>query len=331
MAAIVLAAGRGSRLDPFTRTIPKPLLPVLNVPLILWTALALHRAGIVEFHANVCHLPDAFAAVQRLSEQGGPRLHLVSEPLPSGPLGGVVACRRAVPDAKDYLVVSADALTDLDLAALLATHRRSGADLTLVTTLVEDAHRFGVLDLDADGFVIRMREKPAKAGPLEDISCGIYVMSRQLLHSLTPPDNGRPYDFAELVTTLLACGRRVATHRLDGQWSDIGTPEALLAANLAYLRSPQQRRATGLRALGTNGLWSGQDRTLPPDTRITGPVVLGQDALVEPGTELARVVIGPGSHIGAGCTLVDTVLLPGASVPAGTRAISQIIERPGRT
>lgn len=331
VAAIVLAAGCGSRLAPFTRTVPKPLLPVLNMPLLLWTAVGLHRAGIPEFHANVCHLARAFTPVQRLSEQGGPRMHLVSEPVPSGPLGGVLACRRVIPEAENYLVLSADALTDLNLTALIATHRRSAADLTLVTTRVEDAHRFGVLDLDADGYVVRMREKPAKIAPFEDISCGIYVLSRQLLHSLTPPDDGRPYDFADLVTTLLSHGRGVATHRLDGQWSDIGTPEALLAANLAYLRSPQHREATGLRALGTTGLWSRNERLLPADTRITGPVLLGQDAVVQPGTELARVVIGPGAHIGAGSTLVDTVLLPGASLPAGTRAVGRIIDRPGRT
>lgn len=331
VAAIVLAAGRGSRLSPFTRTTPKPLLPVLNLPLILWTALALHRVGLQEFYANVCHLPGSFTQARTLSELGGPVMHLVPEPAPSGPLGGVLACRRAVPDTDDYIVLSGDALTDLDLAALLATHRGSGADLTMATTRVRDAHRFGVLDLDSDGHVIRMREKPSDVAPFEDISCGIYVLTQHLLRTLVRPDNARPYDFSDLVTGLLQKRRCVATHRLNGQWSDIGTTEALLAANLSYLQRPDRLTGVGLRPLDTAGLWTGHDSDAPTGTRVLGPVLLGPDAVVQPGTELTRVVIGQGAYIGSGSTLIDTVLLPGASLPADTKAVARVIDRPERT
>lgn len=325
VAGVILAAGRGRRLAPLTDAIPKPLLPVLNLPLLLWAMAQMHQAGIDSVCANLWYRPEAFAEFRDICLQRGPRLIHVKEPRPTGPLGGALSCRDALANAADYVILSGDALSDIDLRQLVVAHRRQGAELTMTVQQVPDASRFGVLTLDTDGYVHAMREKPHDACPLEYVSCGVYVISHRLLARLTLP-SAEPYDFVHLVTTLLAAEQPVATYRHGGSWSDVGTPQALRDANRSYLSSDRLQQVATCRVTTSTGeIWGNLSVDSTPDLRVSGRVLLGSEVRVGTEVALRDTVVGTGSEIGSRATVVGSVLLPDTVVGAGERIVNRIL------
>jgi mannose-1-phosphate guanylyltransferase/phosphomannomutase len=325
ISAVVLAGGAGSRLTPFTRTIPKPLLPVLNLPLLLWTMARFGRAGLATICANVCYLPDAFQDVQAMSEGLGPRLRIVREARPTGPLGGLISCSPALPESDTCVIVSGDALYDIDLRALIAAHRRSQSDLTLTTRLVQGAERYGVLDVDPHGYVVRMREKPQTVRQWEHVSCGLYVMSRQLLSSLTPREDSEPYDFIDLVSSMLASRSRIATYELQS-WHDVSTPADLLAANMTYLSTDNLTQIASRRARSSHGeLWTDASIPVPRQMNVAGRVLLGKGATVATSARLSNVVVGAGATILSNAEISSSVVMPCATVLSGARVSNEVV------
>jgi NDP-sugar pyrophosphorylase family protein len=311
LAGVILAAGRGRRMAPFTDREPKPLLPVLRLPIMLWAMAQLHRAGVSQVRANVSHLAGQFEPLAALCAETGPALRLVVEPRPTGPLGGLVSCRAALPVAADYVVMNGDALNDIDLTALVARHRRCGAELTIAVTAVPDASRFGVLDLDGADRIVGMREKPAIVRPTEFVHTGVYVISHGLLAGLDLPTRPGEVNVDVLVRDLVAAGRPPAAYRHAGFWSDLGTPEALLDGNLRYLAGPWPARLAG--------------PAPPPGARVAGAVLLGPDVDLDAGALLDTCVVGSGCRVGAGATVRRSVLLPGAGVGPGERVVGTVV------
>jgi len=311
---VILAAGEGRRLRPVTEHLAKPMVPVLNVPLLFWTAAALTEAGTTGLVANIHTRPSQLRdAADRLRERDGIELDLVAEGRLSGPAGGLAACRGLLPAADCCLVVSGDALTEVDLGEVVARHRAAGADLTIVAKRVPDAHRFGVLSLDGDK-VVGLLEKPADPPPGSVVSCGVYVLSARGLARLDPAAD-EAYDFKHVVPAFLAEGLSVRAHRTDSYWTDVGTTEALRQANIHALRTTALDRVAA--PAGRGELWWQGDVTCGEDLITTGPVLLGADAVVGDGAEIEQSVIGAGARVGAGARIRNSVVMPGAIVPAG--------------
>jgi mannose-1-phosphate guanylyltransferase len=323
-SVVILAAGRGKRLSPLTDSLPKPLLPVLNLPLLLWATARLSRVGMRDVFVNVHYLAAAFQQVAAICESYGPRLHLVHEGRPTGPLGGVISCRSKLPDSDICLILSGDALYDIDFQQLVAAHRASGSDLTLTVTGVRDGQRYGVLDIDENGFVTNMREKPRNVRPLENISCGIYVMSMRRMARLTFSGE-TPYDFVDLVSSMLAAGDSVFTYNIE-TWRDVGAPRDLLDVNLAYLRSKHLPAVASLCHVSSMGeIWTSGETTAPSGVIVKGRALLGDRVTIEPGAILCDVVVGTGATINAGARLTSSVVLMGASVLARADVTKQIV------
>lgn len=311
---VVLAAGAGTRLRPVTDRLAKPLVPVLDVPLLYWTVAAVGGAASPGLIANVnAHAGQLRAAADHLRQRHGVTLRLVAEESLTGPAGGLVACRDELPDADCHLVVSGDAWTDVDFAAVVAGHRAACADLTIVATTVPDPWRFGVLELAGDE-VTGMVEKPSGARTGAVVSCGMYVIGARALRRLDRGDEAA-YDFRHVVPALLADGLRVRAHLTDRYWTDVGTVEALRSANLHALRhapdfvARQDERDAGL--------WRTGPSTLDPTSKVLDTAFVGAGAHVGPGVVLERAVVGAGCVVGPGAHIRDSVLLPGAVVPAG--------------
>lgn len=323
-SAVILAAGRGYRLSPLTDIMPKPLLPVLNLPLLLWATARLRNAGLHEVYANVHYLSDNFREAVAVCDDYGPRLRLVREARLTGPLGGVISCREFL-ESDICLVLSGDSLHDIDFRSLVAAHRFSGSELTLTTARVRDGWRYGVLNIDHDGFVTSMVEKPRGAlMPLEHVSCGTYVISKLRLAQLAVRE-AEAYDFVDLVSSMLAAGEPVASFPIDG-WSDVGTSTDLLNANLTYLRSAYLDMAAALCSSSPTGeIWMSSADSAPPRVRVVGRALLGVGATVEPGVMLQDVVVGAGARIGADAEVKNSVLLPGARVCSRARVVGQVV------
>jgi mannose-1-phosphate guanylyltransferase len=315
VAGVVLCAGMGTRMGALTKSVPKPLLPVLNGPL-LWWSLGRMRPVVGRVALNVHHLPEAFVDTAGLAEVHGLRVDLVRETSLTGPLGGVLACRHALAQARDVLVLAGDGLYDADLARMIEQHRRSDAELTIGTASVADGSQYGVVSTDARGRVTRMREKPPGVGPTPDASCGVYVVSRHLVERFAPAI--APLDWIDVVPTLLAEGAEVRAARVQG-WHDIGSPRGLLETNLALLAGPAVSRVARRLHEASASVWfQGADAPDVAGVRFEGRVLLGEGVELGPRALLHDAVIGHGARIGADAVVRDAVVLPGSRVPAGS-------------
>jgi NDP-sugar pyrophosphorylase family protein len=211
---VILAGGTGSRLKPFTFTIPKPLVPIGEMPIIEILIRQLAGQGFQRVTISVGHLAQLIRAVCGDGSQWGVDIDYVEEDQPLGTAG----CLALLEDLDDnpILVVNGDTLTDLDFAAAVREHPE-GAGITICTNRREVAIDFGVLEVGEDGVLHRYREKPT----LEYlVSMGVYVVSSWVIRDYIPV--GERLDMPDLVRTLMKDGHPVRTHHAEAYWLDLG-------------------------------------------------------------------------------------------------------------
>lgn len=333
MKAMALAAGKGTRLFPLTGEVPKPMAPVVDTPLIehIFDLLAAH--GVEEVHVNVHYLADALlGAYGEESRVNGMKVHLDREEKLLGTAGGV---RRLSGEFDDtFVVVSGDALTDVDISDLVAFHKEKEALATIALHRVFDTSEFGVVEID-DGDNIRgFQEKP---DPKEAISTlantGIYVFEPQALEYI-PEDTF--FDFAkDVFPRFLENGERFIGYQGDFYWSDIGTLEAYRQAQYDVLSDKVRVKIPGEKRNGS--LWVGEDAQIHPSASLQGYVVVGRDAVIGRDVTLAGdVTVGSDCWVRPGATIKSSILLPGASVGDGAYLEDCIVGhgydvRPGET
>lgn len=223
MKGVIMAGGRGSRLMPLTNHIPKPLVPILDKPVMWYIVKLLKRAGIEDVVVTLGYLGDEIEKAFGDGSALGVRLTYVREDKPLGTAGGVKNAQAYLDE--DFVVVSGDAYTDFDLAGLIDYHYQKGGLVTLAAYTVDDASRFGVIVADENGLVRSFQEKPVH--PLSrTVNTGIYVCDRRLLHLI--PDG--TVDFAKDVFPRLL--GNIYAKECDGFWSDIGTLPTYYQTNL---------------------------------------------------------------------------------------------------
>jgi NDP-mannose synthase len=216
MEAVILAGGKGTRLQPYTNEIPKPLVPIGNRPIIEILLRQLHKSGVIKAHIAVNHLADQIVAVLGDGKGCGLEIAYAEEERPLSTVGPI-ALIKGLPE--HFVVANGDVLTDLDVARLFESHIRSGACLTVATQRRSERIDFGVLESDAENQVIGFQEKPQYKF---DVSMGIYVFSRRILE-LVPA--GKPYGFDQLILELLKRNEKVTQYPYEGFWLDIGRPD----------------------------------------------------------------------------------------------------------
>lgn len=237
ITAFLLAGGRGTRLLPYTTVLPKPLMPVGEVPVMELLLRQLARDGIRDVIVSVGHLAELIEAYFGDGARFGLRLRYQHEIEPMGTAGPLryVECWG---DSGALLVLNGDLLTDLSFADFSAHYTGSGAIAQVGTVRRTEHVQLGVLDLDDDGLVRGYSEKPIRT---YDVSMGVYIISRAV-RDLIPSEG--PFDMPQLILAALARGLRVTSYRHEGVWLDIGRPEdhrlavEMMAEDPARLRPP---------------------------------------------------------------------------------------------
>ena len=225
--AILLAGGRGTRLRPFTAMLPKPLVPVGDVPIVEILIRQLQRAGFTDLVLAVGYLGELIEAYFHggRSEDLGVRLSFVREREPLGTAG----CLALVPDLDHtFLVVNADLLTTFDFRGFVAHHQTRGADMTIAATERRERLEWGELEATPGGRLTAYIEKPERTSW---VSMGIYACEPSVLGSM---NRGEPLDIPDLATRLLADGRVVEVFRSDDYWLDLGSPQDYSRANREF-------------------------------------------------------------------------------------------------
>jgi NDP-sugar pyrophosphorylase family protein len=228
--AVVLAGGRGTRLAPLTVTVPKPLLPLGERPIIDVLISQLAAAGARRVVVCLGYLAPLMQAFLGDGGRWGVALETVIE---AEPLGTAGALRTIAGLSDDFYVVNGDTLTDLDFAALAAAHRAADAWASLFTPWVDEKIDYGVVSLDEDtGALTGYLEKPRRG---YHVSSGVYVLSRRML-GLLPPAGA--FDMPDLIRAAMAGGRRVLAHPAAAYWKDIGRLDHYEAATRDFEADP---------------------------------------------------------------------------------------------
>ena len=224
--AVILAGGKGTRLRPFTITLPKPLVPIGDESSVLEIVLRqLALQGFGSATLAIGHFGELIEAYVGDGSQFGLAIDYAREQEPLGTMGPVVQVADRLPE--HFLVLNGDTLTDIDYAALLEAHAASGAPITVATAQREARIEFGVLDVE-EGRVTGFREKPSIP---YWVAIGAYAVSREALRRYPV---GAPLGFDELMRDLIARRTLPASYAFDGYWLDIGRPEDYDRANVEF-------------------------------------------------------------------------------------------------
>jgi mannose-1-phosphate guanylyltransferase/phosphomannomutase len=271
------------------------MVPIAGKPCIEHIVDLLAQHGCHDVIVTLAYLPQAIRAHLGDGSSLGVEVRYSTEDVPLGTAGSVKRVGELLDDT--FLVISGDALCDVDLGRLLAFHRARGAIATLAVKPVADPLEFGVVVAGDDGRIERFLEKPGWGQVVSDlINTGIYVVEPEALASV-PADE--PYDFSrQLFPALLAAGAPLYAHRLsaDEYWQDIGTLEQYARANRDALEGRVRLRIAGVRLDGN--VWLGEGATLADPAQVEGPAAVGSHVTIEPG---ARV--GPLTCLGPNCVV----------------------------
>jgi mannose-1-phosphate guanylyltransferase len=317
-----MAAGLGTRLRPLTYGLPKPMVPLANRPVMEHILRVLGSHGFDHAIANLHWFPELIRDRFEDGSELGIELTYSYEEELLGTAGGV----RNVAEyfgSEPFLVMAADALTDIDLAALRAAHEANDGIATLAVKRVPNVSEFGVVIVDADGRIQGFQEKPDPAEALSDLaSCMIYMLSPEIFDYF--PD--RPaVDFAlDVFPALLDNDVPFHVHEIDAYWNDVGSLPEYLQGNLDALTGRVRVELEG-ELLEPSG---GDAAVETGEPGVSGRVLVAEGCRIDPTARLdGPLVIGPGSTVGAGSRVKESVLLPGADVPEGALVAGAVYGR----
>ncbi|HTT87616.1 MAG TPA: NDP-sugar synthase [Acidimicrobiales bacterium] len=323
MKAVVLLGGEGTRLRPLTYTTPKQLLPVVEVALLERVLDHLAAGGVDEAILSLGYRPDAFSAAYPDGVASGIKLTYVVEDSPLDTAGAIRFAARSAGVEDTFVAVNGDVLTDLDVAALVATHRRRRALATVHLTAVDDPSRFGVVEIDEDGRVLAFVEKPPPGeAPSNLINAGTYVLEPEVLGAI-PGD--RPVSIERETFPALVPTGRVHAVPTDDYWLDAGTPAAYLRAHADLLDGTRPGAPAPGARCASAGVW------VLGSPRVEGEVrpysLIGDAAAVSEGAVVESSVVGAGGRVDGGAVVRGSVLLPGAHVRAGATVTASVLGR----
>ncbi len=289
MKAVVMAGGEGSRLRPLTSRRPKPLAPVANKPVMEHIVDLLRRHGITDIIATLHYLADEIESYFGDGSAFGVKMRYVVEDTPLGTAGAVRLAADMIGD-EPFLIISGDALTDLDLTALIADHTDSGAVATITLQRVTNPLEFGVVIADENRHITRFLEKPSWGEVFSDtINTGIYVLERSVLDYM---ESGKSYDFSrDIFPRMLHEGKLISGYIASDYWTDIGNLQQYQQANQDALNGKLECEIAGTQA--TPGVWIGDGCRVDSQAQLIAPVVLGRNVIVEAGA-----CVGPETVIG---------------------------------
>lgn len=321
MKAMILAAGKGTRVRPLTYDLPKPMIPILGKPVMAYLIEHLHKYGVTEIMVNVSYLHEKIEEYFGEGHQFNVQIGYSFEgyttdegevvPQPLGSAGGMKKIQEFGGFFDDTtIVLCGDALIDLDIKSALFEHRRKGALATVITKEVpwDKVESYGVVVTDADGRITQFQEKPRREDALSNCaSTGIYIFEPEVI-DLIPAD--RPFDIgSELFPLLAEKGLPFYAQVRGFNWIDIGSVkdywevcQSVLMGEVANLHMP------GIQI--NDGLWVGLNTSIDWEgTLIEGPVYIGSGTRIEAGVHIVGPTwIGHGSHICANAKIVRSVL-----------------------
>lgn len=343
MKAMIMAAGVGSRLMPLTTNISKPMVPVANLPAMAHIVNLLRYHGVTEAVANLHYKAEAIDSFFKVHKYKNFDIHFSYEQELMGTAGGVKKVESFL-NTDTFIIISGDAITDIDLTEMVAYHKSKGSKMTIALKEVDDTEKFGVVVCDENMMIKSFQEKPKKGTELSNlVNAGIYIMEPEVLEMI--PSNTF-YDFgSQLFPLLVKNNISFYGYRMEGYWCDIGSLSQYHQANrdaLAHLVKldikPSFYNSKNIKVSGD--VLIGDDTIVEDNVIINGPCVIGNNCHIGEGSILTDVVIwhnvrvGKNAHlstcvVGNECYLYDNVFIAdGAILSDDVQVLDNAVVKP---
>jgi len=318
-----MAGGEGTRLRPLTSNAPKPMMTLVNRPMMEHIVRLLKSHGFDDIVVTVAFMANTIRTYFGDGSEFGVRMVYATEETPLGTAGSV---RNAMDELDEpFLVISGDVLTDIDLSSIVRFHEERGALATIGLTPVEDPLEFGIVITREDGAIERFLEKPTWGQVFSDtINTGIFVLQPEIFDWIAP---GVPVDFSsEVFPKLLEDGRPIYGAIAEGYWEDVGNLDAYVRVHKDALDGKVDLEIPGFEL--KHGVWLGDGADVHPEARIDGPAVIGDYCRVEAGARLGEyTVLGSNVRIRGGADLERAVVHDNAYLGEGVRLRGAVIGR----
>lgn len=304
MKAVIMAGGKGTRLRPLTSNQPKPMISIVNKPCMEHIVELLKRHGFENILVTLEYMPEVIQGYFGDGSEWGVDIEYSVEEEPLGTAGSVKYVEGRLKER--FVIVSGDALTNVDLSEVLTFHEERGAEATLVLKKVDDPSGFGIVTIEEDGRITDFLEKPDEDEVFSyTANTGIYILEPSVLAEIP---EGQEYDFSkELFPKLLEEGRPLYGYATESYWEDIGDIEQYMSAQRAVLDGEVE----GVQIPGERlreGVYVGRDARVDEEEHLEGPVVLGDNVRLSP-----RARIGPYSVLASNVSVGE-----GASISKST-------------
>ena len=306
---MVLAAGYGTRLRPLTQQLPKPLVPVLNKPLISYTLRQLADCGVEHVVINLHHLGDLIRDKIGDGSSFGLRIEYSPEEQILG-TGGAVAHARHLLGEDTFLLINGDVLCGASPLDLFEFHRKKGATATMLVRPLPAGSDYTALGMDEAGWLVKFKDASRKPhGKVRPVMfCGLHALEPVVYDFL--PTGGFSCINDRAYRTMIEHGLDVAALVYEGPWFDLGTPYSYLQANRALLSGHVKLGSVDpLAGVETTGsVLVGKDVSIGRDVDLGPDVVLGEGARLGDGASLERTLVWPAAHVAAGTSLRDAIV-----------------------
>jgi mannose-1-phosphate guanylyltransferase len=334
---MILAAGKGTRVRPITHTTPKPMIPILQKPVMEFLLELLREHGFDQIMVNVSHLAEEIENYFRDGQRFGVHIaysfegriedgELIGEAM--GSAGGIKRIQDFQPFFDEtFVVLCGDALIDLDLTEAVRRHKSKGAMASLITKRVpqDQVSSYGVVVTDDEGRVLSFQEKPNVQEAASDmINTGIYIFEPQVLDFIP---SGEPFDIgADLFPRLVAAGAPFYALPMEFEWVDIGkVPDYWQAIRSVLQGDVRQVQVPGIQV--KPGIYTGLNVAANWDKiNVTGPIYVGGMTKIEDGaTIIGPAMIGPSCHICEGATIDNSIIFDYSRIGPGVNLVEKLV------
>lgn len=322
MKAMILAAGLGTRLRPLTDTIAKPMIPIVNKPVMEHVIELLARQGIRDLYVNVHYKADEIVDYFGNGKRWNVDLKYSHEEELAGTAGGLKRLESFF-HKDSFLVFSSDLLTNIDLEPMIAFHKKRRALATIALTRVEETSNYGIVKLDGSGRIAAFQEKPSRYKAVSNLaSCGIYMFEPEIFDYIPA---GEFYDFGNnLFPKLFSAGALLYGYEHDNYWLDIGRMGNYKDGNFDALTGKINIQLPG-RNVG-DGIWVGSDTEIHHSAEMTGPLCIGDNCRIQKNARLVGpVVIGDNNIINEGTFMQQTIKMPNGHIEEDVNLVGDII------
>jgi len=314
---LILAGGKGARLRPLALNIPKPIIPLANIPFLFYQIDRIKRAEITEIILSLSYQPRKITDIFGDGAQYGVTIRYTHEDLPLGTAGAFKAAENLIDDTT--IVINGDILTDADFREILRFHREKKAEATIASVRVMNPSGYGLVEADASGRVLRFTEKPPEDDITGDkINAGIYILERSILDRI-PTGSSQSFE-RDIFPAMAQEGARIFTWLMHEYWQDVGSPAKYLEASFGVISGRTKLPLHPQKICQWND-WEKRKVCIDSFSILDGKCV------IKPGVSIENSVLGEGCRIEEGARIKDSVIWNSSRVLPNARIERSIVGR----